>query len=579
MAKGKRADREGRRFSIHQGKSTGFWRHTTHAARTLEQRALCRWPCATLHDAQTVLVVVGNLAWLTMSTPESPVDYDDLVATTSIEGITEDETNREILLLLRDNISSLYALSLCSEDNVDAFVDGYGDYHPDSSDELGWLGHFAKKSTHLDTISFCGSDDEIFDRCSRQSVDRFYEDIGKCNRIKKLYFHYRNDLTALICKLRKLGGVMKNNNITHCDVEDCGLGTPQLFFLFSVFQDMKSLEQLSFGYGEEYGDHGLDDDIMAGCIPLLAACTVMRDLNLSCIGLSTRSCAALSTILHRMATLDFLTLYGNSIDDDCVEVLVRGLVECKHIQTLRLERNRISDNGLDVLIRGLPSSVSRLEVGGNQIALARQLPLLRFEKLGFSDNPLSPGAPQVVAASLANPGCRLKSVDLGHTFIGDEGAATLAESLRNNQLLTTMTLARINVTNITEAGWNAFSSVLCDTTSINATHGSNHNLRHLGYADIPQGIVTMLELNSDGDKSIVAAKKILQTHHHLDMGPLFDRELDLLPHVVAWLERFAESRLNLKLSSIFEFVRAMPLDIVDGFSGKKKGKKRRRDNA
>ena len=372
---------------------------------------------------------------------------------------------------------------------------------------------------------------------------------------------------------------MKNNNITHCDVEDCGLGTPQLFFLFSVFQDMKSLEQLSFGYDVEYGDHGLDDVIMAGCIPSLAACTVMRKLNLTCIGLSTRSCAALSTILHRMATLDFLTLYGNSIDDDCVEVLVRGLVECKHLQALRLERNRISDNGLDVLIRGLPSSVSRLEVSGNRIALARQLPLLRFETLGFSGNPLSPNAPQVVAESLANPGCRLKSVDLQYCNIGDEGAATLAESLRNNQLLTTMTLALCNITNITEAGWNAFSPILCDTTSIYDTHGSNHTLYYLGYADIPQGVAAMLELNSDEDKSIVVAKKILQTHHHLDMEPLFDRELDLLPHVVAWIERFAESRLDLKLSSIFEFVRAMPLDIVGGVSGKKKGKKRRRDNA
>jgi len=46
----------------------------------------------------------------------------------------------------------------------------------------------------------------------------------------------------------------------------------------------------------------------------------------------------------------------------------------------------------------------------------------------------------------------------------------------------------------------------------------------------------MLELNSDQDKSYVAATKILQTHRHLDMKPLFDRKLDLLPHVLAWLE-------------------------------------------
>ena len=87
----------------------------------------------------------------------------------------------------------------------------------------------------------------------------------------------------------------------------------------------------------------------------------------------------------------------------------------------------------------------------------------------------------------------------------------------------------------------------------------------------------MLELNCDRDKSRVAAKKILQTHRHLDMKPLLDRELDLLPHVVAWLERYAETRLDLKLSSIFEFVRAMPQEVVDMVAGKKKGKKRSRN--
>ena len=89
----------------------------------------------------------------------------------------------------------------------------------------------------------------------------------------------------------------------------------------------------------------------------------------------------------------------------------------------------------------------------------------------------------------------------------------------------------------------------------------------------------LLGLNYGQDKGCVAAAKILQAHRHLDMEPLFDRELKLLPHVVAWLERFAGSRLDHKLSSIYEFVRAMPQEAVDGVAGKKKGKKRGRDNA
>ena len=52
-------------------------------------------------------------------------------------------------------------------------------------------------------------------------------------------------------------------------------------------------------------------------------------------------------------------------------------------------------------------------------------------------------------------------------------------------------------------------------------------------------------------------------------------KLDLLPQVVAWLERYAQSRHDLKLSSIFEFVRAMPMHIADRVVGKTKGKKRK----
>ncbi|EJK67419.1 hypothetical protein THAOC_11550, partial [Thalassiosira oceanica] len=43
------------------------------------------------------------------------------------------------------------------------------------------------------------------------------------------------------------------------------------------------------------------------------------------------------------------------------------------------------------------------------------------------------------------------------------------------------------------------------------------------------------------------------------MRPLFGRELGLLPYVVAWLERFAKSCPDLKLSSIYEFVQVMPI--------------------
>lgn len=196
---------------------------------------------------------------------------------------------------------------------------------------------------------------------------------------------------------------------------------------------------------------------------------------------------------------------------------------------------------------------------------------------------LCSGGVQVVAASLANPECRVEELHIGicHNchFLGDKEAAIVAESLRNNQRAIKVTLTG---TNITETGWNAFLPILCNPASINDTHGSNHTLRVLGSWRVQprtsQDVRTMLELNSDQDKGRVAARKILLTHRHLDMKPLVDWKLALLPHVVAWLERFAESRLDLKLSSICEFVRAMPMDAVVGEAAEEKGKKRRRSS-
>ena len=290
----------------------------------------------------------------------------------------------------------------------------------------------------------------------------------------------------------------------------------------------------------------------------------MLDLKLSWLGLSSNSCAALGFVFPRMAALFQLNLSGNSIDEYCVESLIHGLVQCNRLQLLNLNNNTIGDNGLDMLIQGLPASVNTLKLDDNQVALARQLPLTRFESLHLSFNSLCHGGPGIIAESLANPSCRLRELYLCDANIRDEGMTTLAGSLRGNRGLTCMALSNNDITD----GWNAFTSVLCDSTSIDATRDSNHTLYYMGSCsrnwDIPSDVREILQFNYGRDKSRVAALKILETNRHLDMRPFLDKKLGLLPHVVAWLDLFAESRLDLKLSSIFEFVRAMPMDVVCG---------------
>ncbi|EJK45499.1 hypothetical protein THAOC_35884 [Thalassiosira oceanica] len=492
-----------------------------------------------------------------------PVDCNALEATTSIEDITGNEHNRDILRWLQnDELSQLW---LCrpelSEDNED--------YGLGSSRELDWLGHFVKKSTRLEGVGISG--DDTFVNCSGHSVDRFLDDLGKCNHIKKMIFAGTN-LAEIICKL---DGAMESNNFTHFVVKECHLGVPEATFLFNTFRVANSLEELHIhSHSEEDDPANLNDGDMAGCIPSLAACSGMRSLTLNYLNLSTNSCAALRGVFPRMAALRKVVLHGNSLDDDCTTLLARGLSDCKQIQSLDLSDNRISDNGLDVLVQRLPASVEVLHMTWNDITLARHVRLLRLRVFNIEGNTLCPGGTGVIAASLANTECRLEDLHLYNCNIGDKGAATLAEGLRNNQRLTVMSLGG---NNITERGLNPFLSILCDTSSINATYNSNHTLRSLGGygVQIPQDVEVMLRLNKDKNKSRVATNKILRTHRHLDTRPLFGWELGLLPYVVAWLEHFAKSRPDLKLSSMFEFVRAMPMKVTDGAVGNATGKKRK----
>ena len=174
-----------------------------------------------------------------------------------------------------------------------------------SSKELGWLGHFVKKSTRLER--FCIHGLNIFDGCSEQSVDRFFEDLGSCNHIKKMNFT-ATDLAEIIYKL---GPAMKNNGITRLYMKEWYLGIQEIDYLFNAFRDMNSLEDLCFDC-ELDGDDDLDDDDMAGYIPSLAAHSAMRILTLKNLNMGRNSCAVLSGILPRMAGLHELHLGGNS---------------------------------------------------------------------------------------------------------------------------------------------------------------------------------------------------------------------------------------------------------------------------
>ena len=125
-----------------------------------------------------------------------------------------------------------------------------------------------------------------------------------------------------------------------------------------------------------------------------------------------------------------------------------------------------------------------------------------------------------------------------------------------------------------------FSRLLCNTSSINDTHSSNHTLEKLDLLGENQHsgrqLDILLKLNKGTNKSHVAIKKILQYHPNLDMGPLFqwdsegEQTLKALPYLVDWFGKAEEAvavagdeencyRLDeKKLSAIFQFAKGMP---------------------
>ena len=111
--------------------------------------------------------------------------------------------------------------------------------------------------------------------------------------------------------------------------------------------------------------------------------------------------------------------------------------------------------------------------------------------------------------------------------------------------------------------------------------------------NITLDIRSLLGMNrGTNNKSHVAMKKILRYHPNIDISPMFEwdskgeQTLKALPYVVAWFERAQEAVTSdegvhygihaKKLSSIFQFARAMPLLFVPVSQNKVDDKKRKR---
>ena len=219
-----------------------------------------------------------------------------------------------------------------------------------------------------------------------------------------------------------------------------------------------------------------------------------------------------------------------------------------------------------------------------------------LESLDLYGNLIGNAGCLTLAAFLCDPNCNLQVLHLGRNRIEFEGALAIANGLSNNKNMKKLRLhdnlfGRLSLMGNESIVQVAFSGILCNTTSINSIHSSNHTLEELDLGFRMRSIEyeklnSFLSMNgATRNKSSIAIRKILLYHYNIDMGPLFlwDMEgewsLKALPYVVAWYERATEaSSYNVakqNLTAIYQFARAMPILCIPSSQMKMDNKKRK----
>jgi hypothetical protein len=389
--------------------------------------------------------------------------------------VTSSEDNAVLLDLIRRN------------DLTQLTIDNSGDYYNDTEDtflvddgdDLGWLAHHIGRNNSLTSL-------RILTDCLEDGMLR---EINHNRSIETLEIY-----DQLNFNINCLADFLTANKLKVLCLEGVGLGDDGVVALSSA--QLKHLSILSLP-SNRIGEDG---------------------------------CMALKPMLGSITTyLKVLDLSFNGINDEGLEVMVEGLLECGNLKTLDLSFNPfITAEGLRHLSTFLSSTI-----------------------------------------------CTLENLLIEDVDMGDYGVEALAVGLVDNKSLKKLVFDP-NTSDITATGWSTFSRLLCDISSINSTHRSNHTLHIIGedcedLTAIPHDISYYLKMNKSNRQ--VARCKVLLNHRDLDVEAFFIYELKLLPAVVTWFRGAEDCSFQLlqsyrefgirELSTYFKFVNGFPTLVAD----------------
>ena len=447
--------------------------------------------------------------------------YDAQADTIDIEDIATNENNRFVLNRTKRNINHdennkvLYIKYQHDDDGEDCV-----DYVPEGAKDMGWLGYFVGRNNHLEELYF-----RDFDNMSVDVIKPFLMGVNRNKSITSLDFLGMDLLGGKVFTM--LAPFFENSStLINLLINECTLGDDGWRLLALAIGSSKSKTLKNVVLAE----NNISDEALVDIITSLSMHPQLQKIEMVDNTLSVNGCKAVATLLRNSVTqLQHLDLADNEINDEGIEALVPALKNCNHLGTLRLSRNR------SITTKGWKQLATILEV----------------------------------------PNSNLKTVFILGNNIDDEALAVFAKALVGNQLLKTLSLGSgVGGTPILIEGEarRAFSKLVCDTSSINSTFQSNHTFNYLGYISHTNPLHPLLELNENEDMKEVAMIKILQHHNDFDMTPFFEWEFKVLPLMINWFERalaipmpvsFGRRISRGKLSSIYQFVRGMPLLYVE----------------
>ncbi len=340
---------------------------------------------------------------------------------------------------------------------------------------------------------------------------------------------------------------------------------------------------------------------------------------------------AISAGLANLHLLEELHLSQNSIGNEGAGALAAGVMDLQSLKALHLSHNTIGGQDIHSMIQE-PTKISIIEtlhLGGNTFSVSglislcnllqgtRTLRELHLCNCAIDDEGLQALAGGILtnccnlthlylscnrsitatgltslSSFLHSDECCLQYLCLGEINFGDDGALALANGLKGNSTLKSLYFRPASA-GLTSVGWSAFSKLLCDTSSVKNTYLSNHSIETIGNCgNHDNDVKELLDLNKHyTNDHHVATRKILQSHPDFDVEPYFEWNLKLLPLVVSWFEGVGalvddkswgeilmtpefmyESMYGFegrKLSTMYKFVRGLPLLVVDGYRSSK----------